>query len=434
MADKLQGLWVFDKFTPTNNLFPWDSCKRTWTFDFISDGKLFSGMMMGSWDFSNGTHDPTAEGGNFDTNTIGLMSYIGDEGVLAFTPDETDVTYAGHFAKEAYKTIYIHSTYDEVENADTLYRALSARASHTLVGDDIYISMTSPKGLWLKTAGKLCENDIVITPELEEVAITENGEYTPSKAGYSKVFVNVEAESKPPNIQPLNITENGTYTASGDIDGYSPITVEVAASGSGDDMTKYFEDRCSEVSLPSATKIKDYAFYYDSTLTNISMPNVTIIGEYAFRYCSKLALTSLPSGITSIRKYGFANCSSLPLTSLPSGITSLSDYTFSGCAKLALTSLSSGITKIGSSCFSGCSVLALTSLPSGITSIGTSAFANCKGLTTITFEGTPTSIASNAFYNCTNLTTINVPWAEGAVANAPWGATNATINYNYTGG
>jgi hypothetical protein len=26
-----------------------------------------------------------------------------------------------------------------------------------------------------------------------------------------------------------------------------------------------------------------------------------------------------------------------------------------------------------------------------------------------------------------------VPWAEGAVANAPWGATNATINYNYTG-
>jgi len=51
---------------------------------------------------------------------------------------------------------------------------------------------------------------------------------------------------------------------------------------------------------------------------------------------------------------------------------------------------------------------------------------------TLTFNGTPTSIASNAFGNCTNLRTINVPWAEGAVANAPWGATNATINYNYT--
>ena len=27
--------------------------------------------------------------------------------------------------------------------------------------------------------------------------------------------------------------------------------------------------------------------------------------------------------------------------------------------------------------------------------------------------------------------TVNVPWAEGAVASAPWGA--ATVNYNYTG-
>ena len=27
-----------------------------------------------------------------------------------------------------------------------------------------------------------------------------------------------------------------------------------------------------------------------------------------------------------------------------------------------------------------------------------------------------------------------LPRAEGAVANAPWGATNAKINYNYTGG
>jgi hypothetical protein len=40
---------------------------------------------------------------------------------------------------------------------------------------------------------------------------------------------------------------------------------------------------------------------------------------------------------------------------------------------------------------------------------------------------------SSAFSGCTSLTTINAPWAEGAVSGAPWGATNATINYNYTG-
>ena len=37
------------------------------------------------------------------------------------------------------------------------------------------------------------------------------------------------------------------------------------------------------------------------------------------------------------------------------------------------------------------------------------------------------------FYECEKLTTINVPWSEGEVAGAPWGATGATINYNYTG-
>ena len=93
-----------------------------------------------------------------------------------------------------------------------------------------------------------------------------------------------------------------------------------------------------------------------------------------------------------------------------------------------------GYTKIRDYLFYNCMNLALTSLPAGITSIGDSAFSICINLTSITFEGTPTTIASNAFNYCTNLTTINVPWAEGAVANAPWGATYATINYNYTEG
>ena len=138
-------------------------------------------------------------------------------------------------------------------------------------------------------------------------------------------------------------------------------------------------------------------------------------------------------GYTIIRSYAFYYCSSLALTSLPSGITSIGDYAFQSCSSLALTSLPSGITSIGSSAFNSCSSLALTSFPSGITSIGSNAFGNCRSLASLTFEGTPTSISSSAFYRCTNITTINVPWSEGAVANAPWGATNATINYNYTG-
>ena len=92
-----------------------------------------------------------------------------------------------------------------------------------------------------------------------------------------------------------------------------------------------------------------------------------------------------------------------------------------------------GYTIIRTNAFYNCTKLALTSLPSGITSIGNNAFYKCLGLDSLTFEGKPKSISSSAFKECTNLTTINVPWAPGAVANAPWGAINATINYNYTG-
>lgn len=55
------------------------------------------------------------------------------------------------------------------------------------------------------------------------------------------------------------------------------------------------------------------------------------------------------------------------------------------------------------------------------------------GSLSLTFRSTPSSIANNAFGACSGLTTIHVPWASGAVADAPWGATNAVIHYNDSG-
>ena len=117
---------------------------------------------------------------------------------------------------------------------------------------------------------------------------------------------------------------------------------------------------------------------------------------------------------------------------LPSNTTKIRDYTFYGLNTLELNSLPSGITDIGGNAFNGCTNLALTSLPSSLTTIGQGAFYGCIGLTEITFEGTPTSLNSRAFEYCPNLTTIRVPWAEGEVAGAPWGASNASVVYSYT--
>ena len=138
-------------------------------------------------------------------------------------------------------------------------------------------------------------------------------------------------------------------------------------------------------------------------------------------------------GHTKIRYNAFSGCTSLALTSLPEGLTSIGARAFSGCTNLALTSLPEGLTSTYQNAFQDCKNLALTFLPESLTSIGNRTFYGCTSLTSITFKGTPTTISSWAFDGCTNLTDIKVPWSEGAVKNAPWGATNATITYNYTG-
>lgn len=141
---------------------------------------------------------------------------------------------------------------------------------------------------------------------------------------------------------------------------------------------------------------------------------------------------TLPGDLTTIGYSAFSGCPNLALTSLPSGMTNIGSYAFQSCPKLALTSLPSGITRIGYYAFNGCRNLAITRLPPGITNIGFGVFANCTGLTSITFEGNPKTIHSSAFNGCSNLTTIYVPWSQGQVSNAPWGASNATIIYDYT--
>ena len=62
------------------------------------------------------------------------------------------------------------------------------------------------------------------------------------------------------------------------------------------------------------------------------------------------------------------------------------------------------------------------------------AFSNINSVTNITIKTKVDSIATNSFSGATNPNlVVNVPWAEGEVANAPWGCTAATINYNYKG-
>lgn len=163
--------------------------------------------------------------------------------------------------------------------------------------------------------------------------------------------------------------------------------------------------------LPTATKLKANAFYKDSWCKgiNIIAPNMTEIGEKCFNGCTQLLKVGLPDNLKTIKQDAF-----------------------SGCQKLVTINLPNTLQTLGMLAFSNCYALQVETLPETLKTINYGAFSNCWALTSITFKGIPTSISNMAFSGCTNLTTIKVPWANGAISDAPWGATNAVITYNYT--
>lgn len=183
----------------------------------------------------------------------------------------------------------------------------------------------------------------------------------------------------------------------------------------------------SSVRLPTAGKYCDRDIVVTAGNSEIENEFVKIISRVGSQP------VKLPDSITDIGGYAFYNFSDLELTSLPNSVTSIGTNAFYGCSKLALTSLPSGLTRIAMNAFYLCNLL-ITSIPSSVDTIGASAFYGCD-FTKITFEGTPRSLLHhNAFNGCNYLTTINVPWSEGEIDGAPWGARKATINYNYKGG
>lgn len=144
---------------------------------------------------------------------------------------------------------------------------------------------------------------------------------------------------------------------------------------------------------------------------------------------------SVPNGVNSIGDYTFYQCNNLSSIYLPDGIKYIGAYAFYACTNLSSINLPDSLINIGGYAFSGCKKLTSIIIPASVSSINTYAFMHCSNLIEVTFKGKPTSIAGTgagaAFEYCDKIVTINVPWSEGEVAGAPWGATNATINYNY---
>ena len=115
---------------------------------------------------------------------------------------------------------------------------------------------------------------------------------------------------------------------------------------------------------------------------------------------------------------------------LPEGITTAYCRNQSGLTELILPST---LKTIPDYAFQSLGKIKQINLPEGLTSIGTYAFHNWSSLQSITIPQSVTKMGSNLFVNCGALKTINVPFSSDSdlASKAPWGATNATVNYNF---
>ena len=133
--------------------------------------------------------------------------------------------------------------------------------------------------------------------------------------------------------------------------------------------------------------------------------------------------------LTEIGKYAFAYCEQLTSATFKK-VTKVSDGAFNSCELLESISLPE-VKEIKSSSFNWCSSLKSISMPKieilssdrdywGI-------FNYCE-MTTINIPSTIQSIGKNAFES-TKITTINIDKPADSISGAPWGATNATVNW-----
>ena len=155
------------------------------------------------------------------------------------------------------------------------------------------------------------------------------------------------------------------------------------------------------------------------------------VKEFFETGCPELTLNGV-----EVLRYSAINDSTIQTLSLPDLKSLNTSNAIANCTNLVNVNFYEGLTTIGTSVFSNCTKISHLTIPSTVKSIGLSAFTGCTNLKSITFLGTPETIGTTFTSVVLPVSTqrVNCPWPEGAVAGAPWGATNASIFYNYTGG
>ena len=128
----------------------------------------------------------------------------------------------------------------------------------------------------------------------------------------------------------------------------------------------------------------------------------------------------------------FENCANLKnIYGDFTGVTAIQTRAFGKCLSLSTLPYMENVEIIGNAAFYNCT--SLTDFPylPKLKTIGIDVIENTAITEVKIYSNNITSFNQYAFRG-SSVTDIYVPWAEGEVANAPWGATSATVHYNTT--
>ena len=239
------------------------------------------------------------------------------------------------------------------------------------------ITIEGGTSLRLKTAGKYCDRDIVVTSS----GGTENLEAVLNEqealiAELKETLNGKATGGGEPIIEPLEVTENGEYTPPDGVDGYAPVVVNVptGGGGTGNSAVDLLAGTAKEVIDTSGAvkSLNQYAFYENDGIETVRLPAVTSVGSYNFRSCSNLITIDLPEMTGSTGTYFATSASKLVNVNIPKA-PALGQYSMRYCAKLEYLDLPM-VTSIANYSLAGCSnlnTLILRSSAGVVTNSGT---------------------------------------------------------------
>lgn len=178
------------------------------------------------------------------------------------------------------------------------------------------------------------------------------------------------------------------------------------------------------------------AFQDCTNLTSVIVSDsVQHFGKNSFNNCTSLKSIRIPQNVEYINNSAFKGCTALNTVTMLKGIMYIYGYAFADCTAITNIDLPNSLVDIAGYAFSNTGIINLT-IPSSVKYVRGCSFANCNNLESVTFKGKPEEIVASGFpvfNSCPKLTNIYVPWSEGEVAgeNVKWGASRATIHYNY---